>query len=143
MKKTFLLSTTPAMESGVQVQDDNYIGQARLEGRAFKEQLFRTYGKNPTGSTLTTIRSATDYNTYIELRFSYDDENQRHVSYLARLEKGCQYWDKQAKRRLKKNKYSPSRTSFRNSHQDDMGYTSDNGPTGHGDICWSDADPGL
>jgi hypothetical protein len=22
-------------------------------------------------------------------------------------------------------------------------YECDNGPTGHGDICWSDADPGL
>lgn len=26
--------------------------------------------------------------------------------------------------------------------EDDL-YDTDNGPTGHGDICWSDADPGL
>jgi hypothetical protein len=26
---------------------------------------------------------------------------------------------------------------------DDDIYDTDNGPTGHGEICWSDADPGL
>lgn len=26
--------------------------------------------------------------------------------------------------------------------EDDL-YDTDNGPTGHGDMCWSDADPGL
>lgn len=148
MKTSILVSTTPNKELCVLYDVPNYRFNASLEARTYKDQLLRTHGKNPSGSSLRITSSKSNGLVDYAIRFHYDSENQRHIIYLEKLDEGCQHWDKQAKKRLVKKGYPfqgiiTKPNSKRYDRFDDEGYTYDNGPTGHGDICWSDADPGL
>ncbi|MCD9015214.1 hypothetical protein [Parachryseolinea silvisoli] len=142
MKDHISLSTTPGMEDCAALSDEDYMDNARLEARTYQRQLIRFYGMNPAGTAFRITRCAHDFGTYLDLEFHYDDENQRHVSYMAALDEGCLYWDDKAIHELKHDGYSllqivkvKGRRDFEHSNND--------GPTGHGDDCYSDADPGL
>jgi hypothetical protein len=148
MKDYISLSTTPGMEDCAPLGDGGYMKNARLEAHAYQRQLQRTYGMNPVGTKFRIKRCPHDFGTYLDLEFHYDDENQRHVAYMAVIDEGCLHWDERAIEELKQRGYSHlprgaarKRPTSRSSEED--GYTTDNGPTGDGDVCYSDADPCL
>lgn len=149
MKDFISLSTTPGMEDCIALGHQRYMRDARLEARVYQRQLLRVYGMNPSGTQFRITRCPHDFGTYLDLEFHYDDDDQRHVAYMASIDEGCLHWDEEALRELKQDQYSLSlltkaKVSRRtNKNRMDDGYTTDNGPTGHGDICYSDADPGL
>jgi hypothetical protein len=151
MKDYISLSTTPGMEDCAAMNDDNYMRDSRLEARVYQRQLQREYGTPPPGTEFRVKRCPHDFGTYLDLEFHYDDEDQRHVAYMADVDNGCLHWDDKALRELKQSGYSKhilkSRSTKRKESEgnmeDDEAYSTDNGPTGHGDICYSDADPGL
>lgn len=100
-----LVTTTPVDEPCAQVGMEDYINQARLEARTYIAQLQRVYGAAPVGSHFKIIRCPHDFGTYLDIRFFYDDEDQRHVAYMDNIEQGCERWDTDAIRELNKSNY--------------------------------------
>lgn len=80
-------------QTGAQVGMDGYMNQARLEARTYISQLQRVYGVPPIGSHFKIIRCPHDFSTYLDIRFYYNDEDQRHVAYMDNIEMGCLHWD--------------------------------------------------
>ncbi len=100
-----LVTTTPVDEPCAQVGMEDYMNQARLEARTYIAQLQRVYGAPPVGSHFKIIRCPHDFGTYLDIRFYYDDEDQRHVAYMDNIEQGCERWDTDAIRELNKSNY--------------------------------------
>jgi len=141
-----LSGTTPYDESCAQVGSEDYMKNARMEARAYIRQLTRTFGVNPEGTRFALAHNPHDFGTYIDIRFFYDDEDQIHVSYMVLVESGCAEWDAAALIELGANGYhleDEDAKEEESGEQWEECYTYDNGPTGHGDVCMSDADPGL
>jgi hypothetical protein len=128
------LPSTPACEKCIGVNEENALALARIEARTYISQLKRAYGMNPEGTTFKIHRSRHDFGDYLDIRFFFDCDNLKHDEYAMIVEDGCDYWDHEAIKELRALGYKLP--------EDDI-MESDNGPTGHGDICYSDADPGL
>ncbi len=105
-----LVTTTPVDESCAQVGMEDYINQARLEARTYISQLQRVYGAPPVGSHFKIIRCPHDFGTYLDIRFYYDDEDQRHVAYMDNIEQGCEQWDESSLSELEKQGYCVQHT---------------------------------
>jgi hypothetical protein len=146
-----LSATTPHGESCAQVGTNGYMRNAKMEARTYIEQLVRTFGQNPEGSYFSIVYCPHDFGTYLDIEFFFDDENQRQVIYMSDVESGCEKWDRISIAMLTKGEYNFANESepFCNCSEDiaseeledDTFYN--NGPTGHGDECLSDADTGL
>ena len=145
----YLSATTPCDESCAQVGVDDYMKNSKMEAHAYIKQLIRTFGVNPEGTKFVLAYCPHDFGTYIDIKFFYDDEDQRHVAYMSQVESGCEKWDDDALNELKANGYHLDNESEGTDEEEPSGepweesLTTDNGPTGHGDVCMSDADPGL
>lgn len=100
-----LVTTTPLSELCAQVGEEGYLIRARLEARTYMEQLQRVYGTPPEGAHFKIIRCPHDFGIYLDIRFYYDDEDQRHVVYMDKLEQGCERWDAMALAALEKQGY--------------------------------------
>ncbi|HPM32863.1 MAG TPA: hypothetical protein PLJ60_21195 [Chryseolinea sp.] len=97
-----LVTTTPISGPCAQVGMEDYINQARFEARTYIGQLQRVYGDTPVGSHFKIIRCPHDFGTYLDIRFYYDNEDQRHVAYMDNSEQGCDRWDELALSQLEK-----------------------------------------
>lgn len=139
-----LSGTTPYDERCAQVGSNDYMKNARMEAHAYIRQLTRTFGANPEGTKFILANNPHDFGTYIDIRFFYDDENEAHLNFMKLIDEGCAEWDASALDELKSKGYR-----LEHEEESDSGipwqesYTYENGPTGHGDVCMSDADPGL
>lgn len=146
-----LSATTPYDEFCAQLGSDDYMRNSKMEAHAYIRQLTRTFGANPEGTRFVLVHCPHDFGTYIDIKFSYDDEDQSHLDYMALVESGCGNWDDTALRELKGNGYRLEKVTtdeegYGEESSDELweeSYTNDNGPTGHCDVCMSDADPGL
>lgn len=143
-----LSGTIPYDERCAQVVSDDYMKHSRMEAHAYIRQLIRTFGANPEGTRFVLAHNPHDLGTYIDIRFFYDDQDERHLAYMALVERGCAEWDAIAFHELKANGYhletEDEETEAEQSTEPwEDSYTYGNGPTGHGDVCMSDADPGL
>jgi len=144
----YLSGTTPYDESCAQVESNDYMKNARKEAHAYIRQLTRTFGVNPEGTRFALAHNPHDFGTYIDIRFFYDDEDQIHLTYMALVESECAQWDAAALNELEANGYHLEREEEETGKKEsgepwEESHTYDNGPTGHGDVCMSDADPGL
>lgn len=143
-----LSGTTPYDERCAQVGSDNYMKLARMEAHAYIRQLTRSFGANPAGTKLLLAHNPHDFGTYIDIRFFYDDEDESHLAYMALVERGCAEWDTTGLAELNAYGYrletdcEETEAEHSAASCEDT-YLLDNGPTGHGDVCMSDADPGL
>lgn len=100
-----LSQTTPCNEPCAQVGEENYMTNARIEAHVYLDQLRRTFGENPHGSFFKMVRCPHDFGTYLDIRFYYDDEDQRHVRYMSNVESGCETWDPEALLKLQRENY--------------------------------------
>lgn len=105
-----LVTTTPVEEACAQVGMDDYMNRARIEARTYISQLQRVYGASPVGSHFKIIRCPHDFGTYLDIRFYFDDEDQRHFAYMDNIELGCLCWDETALLELEKQGYCMQRT---------------------------------
>ncbi len=147
-----LSATTPWSEPCAQVGSNHYMRNARMEARTYINQLIRTLGGNPIGSNFSMVHCPHDFGTYLDIKFFYDDEDQKHVIYMSQVESGCEKWDDISLALLEEGGYELEKDSeqLNNQHTEDFPddeleeySTYDSGPTGHGDECLSDADPEL
>ena len=142
-----LSATTPYDEPCAQVGNDDYMKNSKMEAHAYIRQLTRTFGVNPEGTRFVLAYCPHDFGTYIDIKFFYDDEDQIHLDYMRLVESGCGNWDDIALSELKANGYKLEKEETDEEESSgepwEESYTYDNGPTGHGDVCMSDADPGL
>lgn len=104
-----LSQTTPCNEACAQVGSEDYMTNARTEARVYLDQLTRTFGKNPEGSFFKVVRCQHDFGTYLDIRFYFDDEDQRHVLFMSNVESGCECWDDQSLLDLQSHGYSIER----------------------------------
>ncbi len=96
----YLMATTPGDEPCAQTGDADYLKRARVEARAYVNQLLRIYGTNPSGTHFEIIRCPHDFGTYLDIRFYYDDEDQGHMKYVVDIENGSRNWDSQSRKEL-------------------------------------------
>jgi hypothetical protein len=108
-----LPGTTPNAEPCAQVGDLDYMRKARIEAHVYINQLRRVYGGNPIGTRFSVRQCAHDFGIYLDIRFYFDEEDQRHVDYMDRVESGCDHWDEMARIELHQAGYdSPKVKSF-------------------------------
>jgi hypothetical protein len=100
-----LSQTTPCDEPCAQIGIENYMKRSRIEARAYIGQLQRTFGSAPVGSFFQIVRCPHDFGTYLDIRYYYDDEDQRHVAYLCEIDRGCDKWDDIALKELEESGY--------------------------------------
>lgn len=137
----FLGTTAPAAESCAQLNHTkDFMKMARIEARTYIKQLTRVFGEAPEGTKYGIVKCPHDFGYYLDIKFFFDDEDLKHTEFMNKIEEGCEEWDAISQEELKALGYS-----LRNEEQEDFeeSWTFDNGPTGHGDICMSDADSGL
>lgn len=96
-----LMTTTPFRERCVQVGEEDYATRSRVEANAYIDQLERTYGKSPEGSYFRFVTCNHELGCYLDIRFYFDDEEQEHVKYMDKVERGCERWDAVARNILK------------------------------------------
>jgi len=101
----YLMATTPGEEPCSQVGDTDYMKKARVEARAYVNQLLRVYGANPVGTHFAIVRCPHDFGTYLDIRLYYDDEDQGQVKYITDIEKGCEKWDEAALKELEEKEF--------------------------------------
>jgi len=101
-----LSQTTPCDEPCAQLRSENYMKRARIEARAYIDQLKRTFGSAPIGSFFKLVHCPHDFGTYLDIRYYYDDEDQRHVAYMCDIERGCDKWDDIALTQLEESGYT-------------------------------------
>lgn len=101
-----LPGTAPNAEPCAQLGEDDYLRNARIEAHAYIKLLRRVYGGNPIGTRFSVTRCQHDFGMYLDIRFYFDDEDQRHVAYMDRLENGCDHWDDMALTELKQTGYT-------------------------------------
>lgn len=101
-----LPGTTPNAEACAQVGDADYLRNARIEAHVYIKQLRRVYGGNPIGTRFAVTRCPHDFGTYVDIRFYFDDEDQRHVAYMDRVDNGCDQWDEMARIELQHTGYT-------------------------------------
>lgn len=101
-----LPGTTPNAEPCAQVGDIDYMRRSRIEAHVYINQLRRVYGGNPIGTRFSVRQCAHDFGVYLDIRFYFDDEDQRQVMYLERVENGSEYWDEMAKIELQQSGYN-------------------------------------
>lgn len=97
--------TTPCDEPCVQIGSENYMKLSRLEARTYIDQLQRKFGSAPVGSFFKIVHCPHDFGTYLDIRYYYDDEDQRHVAYLCEIDRGCDKWDDVALKELEEKGY--------------------------------------
>ena len=83
----------------------------KLECEVYRQQLMRTYGTPPAGSFIKVQRNDHEFGVYYDLEFMYpadlDEESEdEYLSYMWKLEQGCENWDKEALKELKENNYN-------------------------------------
>lgn len=100
-----LSQTTPCDEPCAQIGSENYMKRSRVEARAYIAQLQRKFGAAPVGSFFKIVHCPHDFGTYLDIRYYYDDEDQRHVAYMCDIDSGCDKWDHIALKQLEESGY--------------------------------------
>jgi len=100
-----LCRTVPCDERCSQVGSEKYLKNARIEAKVYLNQLRRVLGANPIGSFFRNVLCPHEVGAYLDLKFYFDMEDQRHVNYMNKVEVGCKKWDKIAKKELDENDY--------------------------------------
>src|SRR5690606_15922874 len=100
-----LSQTTPCDERCAQIGSENYMKRSRVEAKAYIDQLQRKFGAAPVGSFFKLVHCRHDFGTYLDIRYYYDDEDQRHVAYMCEIDRGCDKWDDIALKQLEESGY--------------------------------------
>lgn len=142
------IDTTPSGEKCTGISDFDALRFMRIEARVYIEQLIRVYGENPPGTQFQIKHNDHDAGTYMDIHFRFDEDIEAQVDYARSVDEGCELWDEESKRHLEKLCYAfPKTETEEDGDENDVDdfdeHGMQNGPTGHGDICMSDADPGL
>jgi hypothetical protein len=102
MRDVFELgTTTPHDEPCSQVGDHNFQTLARMEAKAFINQMYRIVGEGPGNAYLKTISCPHDFGSYIDVAVSYNDSNEDEENWMLECEANmpCK-WDEQAIKEL-------------------------------------------
>lgn len=104
---SYEFETTPLDEQCAQLGNENYSRDSILECRVLQRQLIRQFGEPPEGSCFYRKSSAHDFGAYHELVFKFDEDNEEHMTYFLRVDKGFPYeWDDEAFKELEAGDYS-------------------------------------
>lgn len=101
-----LAQTTPHDEPCSQVGSDNYLQKARLEARAFINQLIRENGEPPAGAQFKITRNPHDFGTYLDVALTFDPEDESQCNYVFGIERKVpRHWDAEALTELQDGNY--------------------------------------
>lgn len=101
MKDYITLGPTPGDESCAQLGSDNYYDNARKEGRAYINQLRRTFPDLPPGVTFTLKANPHDFGTYHEVNVVFDTNNEAAVKAAYNIDENVPAeWDAEARTEL-------------------------------------------
>lgn len=102
-----LAQTTPCQEKCIQVGADDYLRLARIEARAFINQIIRENGNPPEGVNFKITSNPHDFGTYLDVAIQFDEEDDVQVDYVFMIERNPPFlWDAQAKKELAEKGYT-------------------------------------
>jgi len=97
-----LSQTTPHNEPCAQVGDPNYTMYARMETRAFINQLIRENGTPPEGVEFRITKNPHDFGTYLDVAIRFDENEDEQADYAYKVEGNTpEKWDVLAIKELK------------------------------------------
>jgi hypothetical protein len=105
-----LSATSPWGEPCAQLGTEDYQKDSRIEARTYIRQLQRVFGGNPDGTRFVLVKCPHDFGSYLDIKFFYDDEDQRHVLYMIDIETGCEKWDEESRKELDEHGYNVNET---------------------------------
>ena len=90
------LDTVPSEEECAQVGAEDYSTRSWKEARAYRDQLRRTFGDEPTGAKLLIKSNPHEFGNYLSVVCAYN-QSKEAVDYAFTCEsRGPAYWDKEA-----------------------------------------------
>lgn len=101
-----LAQTTPHDEPCIQIGSEDYTRLARIEARAFINQLIRINGHPPGDAAFRITNNPHDFGTYLDVAIAFDDDNEEECDYAYLIERTTpNRWDEEAKKELAENGY--------------------------------------
>lgn len=101
-----LAQTAPHEEPCAQVGSPNYMKNARIEARAFINQIIRENGAPPDGVSFKITNNPHDFGTYLDVALVFSDDDEEGANYVYSVEsKTPDNWDEEAKKELAENGY--------------------------------------
>jgi hypothetical protein len=97
------IGPVPCNEDCAQVGSENYQPRARRECEAFRRQIRRVMGAEPSGAELVIKSFPHEFGSYLEVCCKYDDASEAGVDYAFRAEGDPRIadWDEAARLELK------------------------------------------
>lgn len=97
------LACSPIAEPCVNVGEEDYAPQARVQCRALRNQILRTFPvPEDVQAWLSTKGNQHDFGTYYEVVVHYDDQCEKATDYAFLLEASVpEYWDAEAVKELR------------------------------------------
>ena len=97
------LASVPVCEPCACVGSNDYLTRARIECRAFVDQLKRTYPQALAAGVTFRIKSNFhDFGTYLEVQVCFNDEDEAQAEWAYLIESDLpEYWDYQAQAMLR------------------------------------------
>ena len=92
LREFLCIGSTPVEEPCAQVGHPDYHAQARIECRAYMEQLRRLYPE-PDNGYFKVKSFSRDFGTYYEVIAVYDEEDETAVEWALSAESGADHWD--------------------------------------------------
>lgn len=83
---TYQWGSTPYGEDCAQVGSDNYYEEARKECKRLIAGLIKRFGEPPMGARFKICSNPHDFGTYYQVGLVYDEENEAHMAYFARVD---------------------------------------------------------
>jgi len=97
------LGTTPYAESCEQMGPNYDPKRARIEAKAFINQLIRVHGQPPNGAFFRITSNPHDFGSYLAVVIQFNDADEKATDYAFKLEnQGPENWDAEAKSELDK-----------------------------------------
>lgn len=96
MRDYLSIGSAPCDEECAQVGSPDYSTQARIECRAYMEQLRRLYPE-PQGGYFKLKSFPHDFGSYYEVVAVYDDEDEEATEWALGAEYGAEKWDAEAR----------------------------------------------
>lgn len=97
MRDTMSIGSTPCDEDCAQVGTDNYARRARVECKAWINQLRRHFGDEPEGAQFRVQANSHDFGVYYDVEICFDDNYPQAVEYAFKAENDAPArWDNAA-----------------------------------------------
>jgi hypothetical protein len=101
MMDGFSLGPVPCNEECVQVGTEDYMRRAKIECRAFVNQLERQFPDTPSGVYFRITHNPHEFGTYLDVEVRFNDDDSEATAFAIKVENEApEDWDEIAKKEI-------------------------------------------